>query len=359
MCVALDPKADPLHAWDSDDDFPEPAPKCVQVSHVSFFRQQSQPSINWRDDREREQELRDLEHYVVVDAVAEMLSLRHGFAMAGHTYHQQQGLQLSKWAKTWGDALNTLACAIDDDARNGPPDQIIWDFVNHLLSANPLPSHLCDLSDGHPTHISGETDSIRIIQCISGSDTYYVIEPRTIKEGGGQEPAWDLMVRDATTALECVRRFSGLGRIAIATHLALTGRAFSTCLQMANMPRPNETTGLLAGMGWCRTKWKATPYDYTGYWRHLRDWMTPSRPRAALMSGGIAWRICLNVLVPEDMSEVMLGPDDSGYGRGIRFNGDDEVSWDNELSQDDTPVISGVYKIFTGRQSNSLTSFVN
>ncbi|KZP20278.1 hypothetical protein FIBSPDRAFT_742496 [Athelia psychrophila] len=101
-------------------------------------------------------------------------------------------------------------------------------------------------------------------------------------------------------------------------------------------------------MGWCRTKWKATPYDYTGYWRHLRDWMTPSRPRAALMSGGIAWRICLNVLVPEDMSEVMLGPDDSGYGRGIRFNGDDEVSWDNELSQDDTPVISGVYKIFTG-----------
>ncbi|KZP03179.1 hypothetical protein FIBSPDRAFT_769321 [Athelia psychrophila] len=101
-------------------------------------------------------------------------------------------------------------------------------------------------------------------------------------------------------------------------------------------------------MGWRAAGWKATPPDYSGYRLNLRDWMTTSRARAALMCGGIVWRLCLDVLVPEDIAEVLIGPDYTGHGQCVRFDGDTGQSWDNELTPDDMFVISGVYKMFTG-----------
>ncbi|KZP08142.1 hypothetical protein FIBSPDRAFT_761900 [Athelia psychrophila] len=101
-------------------------------------------------------------------------------------------------------------------------------------------------------------------------------------------------------------------------------------------------------MGWREATWKPSPHDYAGYWFNLRDWMTTSRARAALMSGGIVWRVCLEVLVPEDLQLVLLGPDYAGHGKRVRFDGEQHESWDNTLTEDDMDVISGVYKMYTG-----------
>ncbi|KZP27747.1 hypothetical protein FIBSPDRAFT_948324 [Athelia psychrophila] len=58
-----------------------------------------------------------------------------------------------------------------------------------------------------------------------------------------------------------------------------------------------------------------------------------SRARAALMSGGIAWQVCLEVLVEDDIRE--------------------RSSWDNELTEDDEKVISGMYKMYTGNRDQT------
>lgn len=105
-------------------------------------------------------------------------------------------------------------------------------------------------------------------------------------------------------------------------------------------------------MGWHERVWRPSPHDYSGYWFNLRNWMTTPRRRAALMSGGIAWRLCLEVLCHDDIELVLLGPDYKGYGQRVRFDGDELQSWDNELTGDDFDVISGVYRQFTGTRSH-------
>lgn len=35
------------------------------------------------------------------------------------------------------------------------------------------------------------------------------------------------------------------------------------------------------------------------------------------MSGGIAWQVCLEVLVEDDIREVLPGPDYAGYGKSV------------------------------------------
>ncbi|TFK46530.1 hypothetical protein OE88DRAFT_1609706, partial [Heliocybe sulcata] len=73
--------------------------------------------------------------------------------------------------------------------------------------------------------------------------------------------------------------------------------------------------------------------------------------RAALMKGGILWRLTLQMLGIQAAVDVILqGPDD--YMHGMLFQGPNMPPfWDDELSESSADYICGVYRQFTGMTS--------
>ncbi|KZP22576.1 hypothetical protein FIBSPDRAFT_890215 [Athelia psychrophila] len=330
LCKAFDPGADQPNWWEEvDGDMPEPDPVAPEPAHVEPIS----PTL-WGEDLSLEQERPEQDMYLVIEPAETILTSRYSFALVGEKYDRDPRLKMSKGNKDWPETRKTLGCT-EQGSWNGPAPEHVSDEVAHMMQPATIPAHMCDLSLNHLKCIMYQTDLMKIQRHTKGGDVYYLIIPCGIKGGGEREPAWDLVVRDPTTALECVRRFGGAGRQMIARHFMLTGRAFATRRLMSNPPPPNARTRPPVGMGWRGVSWHGTPHDYARYWFNLRDWMTTSRARAALMSGGIAWL-------------VLAGPDYDGYGQYVQFNGDERGSWDNELTEDDMLVICGVYKIFTG-----------
>lgn len=352
LCEDFDPKADPPEDhycpnFPADDEEQEPAPASSPPAPG-----QAIPRAMYGEDLIAEQNRPDYDFYITFDKMDQMLIFRHGFALVGDGRPFEPKLWEEKGMRDWSQVCQTLSDVIRP--WTGPPQDIVRDFVARITCRQDFPAHQCDLSRQHPARIMPETNSMSVQRRTSGNDTnpYYVINPSNIQETGEAKPLWQLVVRDPTTALECVRRFGGTGRKDIAKHFALTGRAFATRLLMHNPPPSNVDTGRRVGMGWRERVWRPSPHDYSGYWFNLRNWMTTPRRRAALMSGGIAWRLCLEVLCHDDIELVLLGPDYKGYGQRVRFDGDELQSWDNELTGDDFDVISGVYRQFTGTRSH-------
>lgn len=202
----------------------------------------------------------------IIDTAEDMLIYRYGFALAGGEYVPAAGLgqPRAKGAKDFREVCSTLGRAAEP-AWQGPRKEIVCDFVNHILGPAGIPANLCDLSQHHRARIRCQTRFMRIERRAAGEDSYYLIVPLGMEDVGG-EPPWDLVVRDATTALECVRRFGGAGRIAIATHFARTGRPFSTRLHASNPLQLHVSTIPPVGLGWRQTGWKPSTHDFEGYW---------------------------------------------------------------------------------------------
>ena len=93
------------------------------------------------------------------------------------------------------------------------------------------------------------------------------------------------------------------------------------------------------------TNYEFTAPDYHAY-EEVRDHFLRTNPRvgrAALMAGGILWRLAIET-VERDL--VLNGPDSLTYARKITFalrDSADNVFVDDDLSADETYVILGTY----------------
>ncbi|KZP07029.1 hypothetical protein FIBSPDRAFT_763463 [Athelia psychrophila] len=189
-------------------------------------------------------------------------------------------------------------------------------------------------------------------RCTVGDEVYYRIIPKVVYSANAPEPHWDLVVQDAVTALECLRRFSGKGRIDIAQAFLATGRAFTTQAPISgtrasilrNAQRHQGRVGL--GSRTLAEGYSVTNTDYAKYQGLLRNWLdTERRARAAILKGGIVWRLCIEFL---EVDVALLGPHDIDTGCYTQFDGEDAGSWDDTLSEDDLDLIAGVYKLSAG-----------
>jgi len=164
---------------------------------------------------------------------------------------------------------------------------------------------------------------------------------------------WKLFVKDAITAVHILRCGWGPDLRSIATELLKRGIPFHT---YRNRPPHvlNEGIRYHTHLSWRDVSLgyhlgsESLAVDYCAYVNVRNIFLLETHAcRAALLCGGIVWRLAMDALGYEYASrEVLVGPgrDCVEYGAMPQFLADDTELWDDVLSPAELELISGVYK---------------
>jgi hypothetical protein len=216
------------------------------------------------------------------------------------------------------------------------------DFFQQLVKENPqIPTSLWDHTEENSGYIFRQLTSgvqLQVQKCLDGRRLYIIV--------AGGHSKWSLGTWEAATALQCLR-VEGKSPSAIARSLLEYGTPFLTLKPSSSLcaapPRPSFT------LGWRRQCYQPDVKDYAAY-VHLRDsFFRQPHARAALLKGGIIWRLAIDSL---NFADALAGPSEHvfDYGKCVRAECGD--LWDDDLSVDELDLISGVYKVFTGQCSS-------
>jgi hypothetical protein len=154
---------------------------------------------------------------------------------------------------------------------------------------------------------------------------------------------YHLAVPTASTAVECYRR--GFTSITHATqHLVDRGKAFRTLMLPTRGKKYGPSRGLVLPR---RVKeYVFNRSDFSAYEAERDRFFQLPHARAALLDGGIVWRLAMEVLDAED---ALKGPSDSANDFGDIFSLPDGTRLvDDCLNDDERDLICGTYVAYTG-----------
>lgn len=232
-------------------------------------------------------------------------------------------------------------------------------FVLHAI-ANTMPPELWDIDQRSPSPIGFFNDHLVVERVTNGARVFYRLVPRL--PPGNETPRWDLLVPDAITALECIRRsHASLGKAELVRFFLQTGRPFSTCMPIDPAPLPPLVPRIgrysRSGLGERSADYQPDLLDYMGYERDRTHFLMSDRARAVMGEGGIVWRLGIEHLKYDD---AVGGPVDLAAGLYERFDGEPVGGWDDKLTDHELDLMCGVYKIFTGEPSSiPITAMAN
>jgi hypothetical protein len=224
-------------------------------------------------------------------------------------------------------------------------DMLQWLINIDRLGASNPPASLWDLHPNNHQYLFGRQDAISTVTVkYTNEDKVYLIQSNFLHSRRNSE--WSLVLSNPAAALECLRRRWGPHYSDIALQLLLRGCPFSTRIigpkPVLSYPRPYVTT-----LGFRPPGYVPRDCDYASY-EALRDkFLQTPRARAALLKGGIVWRLSWDAVGVE---AALGGPSPEVFQTGHWFLSEDMYLWDDELSEDELNLICGVYKVFTGKQ---------
>ena len=133
----------------------------------------------------------------------------------------------------------------------------------------------------------------------------------------------------------------------MACYLYYSGILFNTCI-LCNVPEDQDVPYWPLSLGWRPKEHAPTTEDYGEYPATLDRLFSRPYARAALLEGGLVWRIAL-LYLSDSVLEVTRGPsfDTSSLGRYWKLVGNSTL-YDDKLSNAEINVICGVYEIATG-----------
>lgn len=161
---------------------------------------------------------------------------------------------------------------------------------------------------------------------------------------------WVLTVCSATTVLQCIRCTSSMSDAA--RLLLKRGVTFNTFLPRATLEAQVPTRPCLTllhhiGLGERREGYAPGAADYEAYESARDAFLRSPRARAALLKGGIVWRLAMEFIEP---GLVLAGPSDDALARGqsLRPTAGGPEYFDDELTSNELDLICGVYQVRTG-----------
>ena len=187
--------------------------------------------------------------------------------------------------------------------------------------------------------------NLRVVQRNVADKIVYFIESR---RSDIVHPSWHLMLEDAATVLECFRREEAT-LPDIVEYLVSRGRPFSTRIprHLIQLSQFNPRPGPLAILGSRTLSQPPTLVEYR-YYEDLRaQFFRRPHSRAAFLRGGILWRLGLESTGRSVEALALDGPSYEAldHGNSILLSGFNEVLWDDDLSESESDLICGVYKI--------------
>ena len=161
------------------------------------------------------------------------------------------------------------------------------------------------------------------------------------------------------TVLQCMcMNFNGSLKN-MARYLFYSSIKFNTCI-LRDPPENDDLPYQPLSLGWCPSEYESKPTtgDYGEYQVTLDRLFSRPYARAALLEGGIIWRIALCYLRDCEL-DVTCGPslDAVSLGKCWTLQGG-SVMYDDQLSELEKDVICGVYKIATGKFSSLLVTLI-
>ena len=153
----------------------------------------------------------------------------------------------------------------------------------------------------------------------------------------------------STTAVELLRRPEIKDRRGVVDFCVSRGIACQTPYDphpTIIIPRSLVSSTFDDCLGWRDRAWKATTRDYDAYLDHAHDILSQPRGRAALLRGGIVWRLALEILRPQAIWCAGDGPssDVHIYGQVIAASHGNSF-YDDGLSDAEIDIICGTYKM--------------
>jgi hypothetical protein len=197
------------------------------------------------------------------------------------------------------------------------------------------------LESRHRDAISGPKEKDASIE-----ETRYLLRPQSHTDENSVD--WLLVVASPTAALQCVR-FCATNVADTARFCIQRGIPFKTFAQLQPQPaqphfrRPRITLGVRY------PGYQPDAADYAAY-EAARDFFLRSpSARAALLEGGIVWRLAVEFIPP---GTVLAGPSEVAFtsGQVIRIPGAGDYC-DDEVSENEADLVCGVYEIYTGKST--------
>jgi hypothetical protein len=210
-----------------------------------------------------------------------------------------------------------------------------------MLSTQDSNSQLWDLDDSTPRHLdrppTSNDSSFSITTLQQDGRVFYHVKPPMQQEFSDK---FCLLLPTASTAVECYRRrFSSISEAT--WHLIKAGKSFRTFMRPMGPMRPlkyGRPKLTLPPRG------KAYPFayhDFVSYERERERLFQYPHLRAALLEGGILWRLAMECLDPH---VAVLGPSDSANDFGDRILlPDGGTLVDDSLTDNERNLICGVY----------------
>lgn len=167
-----------------------------------------------------------------------------------------------------------------------------------------------------------------------------------INELNEREDQWTIVIESAVALGEIARSDWGPSNVDLGRKLLDRGIRFRTVAFTAlprGLPRTISTVPRVYPVGWRPGK-----EEYHEYIRERRKILRGPRGAAALRQGGIIFRIAMEELEPE---AALLGPrlQESPVWKLDPGIGNDTSGYDDELTELETDIICGVYKVLNSK----------
>ncbi|KAG2114195.1 uncharacterized protein F5147DRAFT_630736 [Suillus discolor] len=216
----------------------------------------------------------------------------------------------------------------------------------HVKEATPLPPALWDLHDSNESLKKVSYTTFRFVYEAKFTLPVYSIIPsnkRYIR-------SWTLVVPHATTVLQVVRNNWGPSLEDLIGEFVSLGIPFFTLALSSSpphtLPRPETVFDNLSRL----SSFQPNAYTYKTYELQRDDFLRHPHARAALLRGGILWRLCKASF--EERIGLVNGPssDVRLFGEAKRFpsstsDGLTWSAWDDILTDDEVDLICGVYYV--------------
>lgn len=234
----------------------------------------------------------------------------------------------------------------DNTFFNTPLASICIDFMRYFATEcnSPPPPHLWDLSDVSTGSLLFNSRLSAITVVKNNTQRLFMFD-----FGVSSTTPWKVAVYTATAALYVCRLGEALREEEIALHLVSSGIPFRTLQTMSSLPpAPLERLpSVLIPMRLSGHEFNED--DYSFYLKQCRSVMSVRRSRAALLRGGFAWRIALDYIRTNQAIRGPWGVHPDPKHMFVVQDSDGVQYADDELTNNEYDVLSGIYLTFTGQ----------
>jgi hypothetical protein len=336
ICTEFDIHEHPDDMSDSDSDEPQAMDVFIPSSTIGACLSQTIPPVDYSLDLAETYKPEIVEEpNLEWDPIEEFLYGHYGLIESRDAHPLEVDSEdVKKACKIFG---------VDEVRKILPRSWLLpmWTLFQHLIDLDHGPQPACDLDKNLLIRKTLEDSSISVerVENPNTKDVSYLLRGNKDDKDSRK---WVVMVHSAASALHCIRKAPGPQSSHIVAFFLDYGVPFNTLAPLPQNPMPYKPHEIQ--LGWRNTNYEPDQNEYAAYEATRDTFLKSPRGRAALLTGGIVWRLSIATLHEDD---ILAGPSSYAAAYGVQHYSHQGWSCDDKLTSDELDLICGVYRVFT------------